>query len=75
MGFLDRSRKRGDPTDAETADAMRGLAEAFVKGWRRKASRSGESQPRLHDWTTPSTPSLRVIPLPTTAAALTAQAE
>jgi hypothetical protein len=32
VGFLDRFRKRADPTDAETADAMRGLAEAFVKG-------------------------------------------
>lgn len=30
--FLDRFRKRVDPTDAETADVMRGLAEAFVRG-------------------------------------------
>jgi hypothetical protein len=32
VGFLDRFRKRADPTDAETADAMRRLAQAFVTG-------------------------------------------
>lgn len=37
-GFLDWFRKRADPSDAETAQVMRGLAEAFVKasateGW------------------------------------------
>jgi hypothetical protein len=30
--FFDRLRRRIDPTDAETADAMRNLAEAFVAG-------------------------------------------
>jgi hypothetical protein len=30
--FLDRLRKRADPTDVETADAMRSLAEAFRSG-------------------------------------------
>ncbi|GLW29087.1 hypothetical protein [Actinoplanes regularis] len=32
MGILDRFRKRADPTDAQTADAMRDLAEAFRGG-------------------------------------------
>lgn len=30
--FLDRFRKRADPSDAQTSEAMRRLAEAFVKG-------------------------------------------
>ncbi|MEV4413544.1 hypothetical protein [Catellatospora sp. NPDC049609] len=31
-GFLDRFRRRPNPTDAETAEAMGRLAETFVKG-------------------------------------------
>ncbi|MEV0715833.1 hypothetical protein [Asanoa sp. NPDC050611] len=30
--MLDRFRKRADPSDDETAEVMRGLAEAFVRG-------------------------------------------